>query len=180
MSQSHDADKSGGTDFLPQPRGAPQAHGRARGLAPPLARRVGAAGVAILLALAMAGCAPGIAWRLETFDRVHADAKPAGKLTFVYFRNWYDVACTNFEEQVLKSPAVLKETADLVCVPLSYDWDRALAQPWGLDRAPAFAVVAPDGAVLASGQGTITEPALLDALRSAKAQYAEGKGKLQP
>lgn len=180
MSQSNDADKSGATDFPPRAGDAPRARRPARGLVPPFLRRVGAPGVAILLALALAGCAPGIAWRLETFDRVHADAKPAGKLTFVYFRNWYDVACTHFEEQVLKSPAVLKETADLVCVPLSYDWDRALAQPWGLERAPAFAVVAPDGSVLASGQGTITEPALLEALRSAKAQYAEGKGKPAP
>ena len=90
---------------------------------------------------------------------------------FVYFRSWYSVECTHFEENVLKDPEILAETATMVCVPLDFDWDRPLAQQWDLGAVPAFVIVTPDGRVLAKGQAPLTREMLLEAFRTVHAAH---------
>jgi hypothetical protein len=101
-------------------------------------------------------------------------------LTFVYFRNWYLKECTDFEEQVLKSPDVLAETQDLACVPLYFDYDRKLAESWGLDAPPAYVIVSPDGTILGKGRSPITHDDLLAGIRSAKQAFAAKAAKPAP
>lgn len=111
-------------------------------------------------------------WELRKFEDAHELARQQGKLTFVYFRSWYLVDCTNFEENVLKTPQVLLQTRGLVCVPLDFDWDQPLAQKWGLTQVPAFALVSPSGEILVRQQTPITREDFLSAIREAKAQMA--------
>jgi hypothetical protein len=122
-------------------------------------------------ALVSAGCQQGIPWRGYSFEPVYADSRAEGKLTFVYFRSWALVSCTEFEDQVLSSKAVVDATRDMNCVALEYDWDAVMAKAWGLDRPPAFAVVDPAGAVLSKGVGAVSESTLLEAVRQAKQRF---------
>jgi hypothetical protein len=78
------------------------------------------------------------------------------------------VECTDFEEKVLKSPDVLAATRELVCVALDFDWDRPLAQRWQLQVVPAFAIVAPNGLILARQQAPITRADVLNAIQLAR------------
>jgi len=141
-----------------------------RPVAPPAAI-MGVRGWAVVLPAVMAGCGGGIHWQGPTFPEARARACRTNQLTFVYFRSWYLVECTDFEERVLKDPAVLSETRDMVCVALDFDWDRPLAQQWELNAVPAFAIVAPNGEVLCRRQAPITRDELLAALRSAKSGF---------
>jgi hypothetical protein len=109
---------------------------------------------------------------LTVFDPVYAKSRAENKLTFVYFRNWYATGCTEFEENVLKQPPVLHATTDLACVPLDFDWDRPLAERWGIRQTPAFVIVDPEGRVLARGEGDISLETLLDAIGQAKEEFA--------
>jgi hypothetical protein len=134
------------------------------------ARRTAAASI-LVLSLAMIGCG-GIRWQGPTFPDAHALARRQNKLTFVYFRSWYLVECTHFEEKVLKHPEVLAATRDMVCVALDYDWDQPLAQQWRLKTAPAFAVVGPGGELLARQHAPITREELLRGIQTAQAKAA--------
>jgi len=125
-----------------------------------------------LAGLGTSGCSAGIRWQGYVFDPVYAKSRAENKLTFVYFRNWYAVECTEFEENVLKQPVVLEATPDLACVKLDFDWDRPLAEKWGVRQAPAFVIVDPAGRVLARGEGDISLEALLDAIDQAKEEFA--------
>jgi hypothetical protein len=127
---------------------------------------LGVAGVAGL------GCSPAINWRFDTYERVHAKAQAGNQLTFVYFRNWYSVECTQFEENVLKQPAVPEAVSDMQCVLLSFDWDQPLAEEWEISQPPAYAIVDPQDRVLARGEGDITLEALLEAIQRAKDEFA--------
>lgn len=122
--------------------------------------------------LAVGGCSNGVHWEGPTYQDARSLAVRSNRPVFVYFRSWYSVECTNFEENVLKDPAVLPETAAYVCVPLDFDWDRPLAQQWGLKAVPAFVIVAPDGKVLAQGQAPLTRDQVLAAFRAARAAHA--------
>ncbi len=124
--------------------------------------------------LVATGCSEGVHWTVGTYDDAHAQAVAAHQATFVYFRNWYLTECTEFEEKVLKQPDVLNETRTMVCVPLSFDWDRPLAQQWRLAAPPAIAIVAPDGTVLARDDAPITAADLLAEMRAAKAKLGNG------
>jgi hypothetical protein len=122
----------------------------------------------LLLSL-VAGCGgSGVRWRVGLYRDNYDYAQREQKLSLVYFRNWYSVDCTNFEERVLKDPEVVAETRDMVCTLLEYGWYKDFAGKWGLTEVPAFAIVSPDGEVIARGQGAITRAELLDALRQAK------------
>ncbi len=133
----------------------------------------------LLVAVAVAGiggCGEGVRWELAGFLEVHSRAAANDRLTFVYFRNWYRKECTDFEESVLKDPEVLRETSHFACVPLEFQrGDRELGQRWGVTATPAFAVIAPDGRVLAYSNPPITKEQLLEALRAARRQFAELK-----
>jgi hypothetical protein len=130
----------------------------------------GGAGLWIFVAgvLLSGGCARSVKWRLDSFDRVQADSRVQNKLTFVYFRNWYSVECTRFEESVLKDPAVLDALLPFNCVPLDFDRDRPLAEAWGIQKPPAFVVVDGTSRVMASGMGAMSVTGVLDALRRAR------------
>ena len=117
----------------------------------------------------VAGCQPQIQWQVGWYNDVQSRASNQKKLTFVYFRLWTSITCTNFEEQVLKRADVVAALSDLVCIPLEYQWDSPIANKWGLTEPPAFAIIAPDGRVLASGQSKVTAESLLEAIRRAKA-----------
>jgi len=136
--------------------------------------------VAVLLALLLTGCKAGVRWDLVPYPEAQAKARAAGQATFVYFRSWYLVECTEFEEKILKDPDVLAETRDMVCVPLDFRWDRPLARKWGLTRVPALAITAPDGELLARQQAPITREELLAALRAAKQTMARPRPSATP
>lgn len=131
-------------------------------------RLVTGIGIVVLGALLSSGCARSVKWRLDSFDRVQADSRAQNKLTFVYFRNWYSVECTRFEEGVLKDPSVLDTLAAFNCVPLDFDRDRPLAEAWGVQKPPAFVVVDGASRVLASGKGAMSVASVLDALKRAQ------------
>jgi hypothetical protein len=127
------------------------------------------------LLFSAAGCQPGINWRGFSYDFVHADSRLDGKLTFVYFRNPYLVECTRFEDRVLSAKPVLDATKPLYCALVDFGWDRELAQKWGLDRAPAYAIVDPQGDLLASGSGEQTVDEVLDAIQLAQQRFQKSK-----
>lgn len=122
--------------------------------------------------LGVAGCSTAVRWELGTFDDAFARSVKQNKLTFVYFRSWYSVDCTNFEDQVLSHPRVLAALDALVAVPLEYDWDKPLADRWGLTRTPATAIVDRDRQVLAKTNGVVSVQQMLDALSVAAAAQA--------
>jgi len=125
----------------------------------------------MIVTLLSGGCSAGIKWHGYTFDPVHAEARRDEKLTFVYLRHWSVVACTDFEENVLKDPAVREATADYYCVPLDILWDRPLADQWRIAEPPGVVILAPDGRVLARLTGEITKDGLLAAIQTARDEY---------
>lgn len=138
-----------------------------------------ALGTMLILAALAGGCSEGVRWQFGTYPDVHAKSQKAGKLTFAYFRNWYLKECTDFEEQVLKDPEVLAETHAMTCVPLYFDYDRRLAESWGLDAPPAYVIVSPDGEVLAKDTSPIARDDLLASIRAARQKFAD-KAALPP
>lgn len=126
--------------------------------------------------LSVPGCQQGIRWQALTYPDAQTRSRAVNKPIFVYFFEWASVDCTHFDQEVLSKPEVLTETDSLVCVPLLAHYDVALMTQFGLDKIPAFAIVAPAGELLARGQGTITLSGLLDAIRGAKAKFASGAG----
>ena len=125
-----------------------------------------------LLATYAAGCSSGIPWRGFTFERVHEQSRRDHKLTFVYFRHWSVIACTDFEEDVLEDAAVRKATADLYCVPLDFHWDRTLADEWDVQEPPAVVILDPRRRVMASRSGAISVKELLEMIESARREFA--------
>jgi hypothetical protein len=134
-----------------------------------------AVGLALgLLGALPAGCSPGIRWHGLVFEPVYADARRDQKLTFVYFRHWAVIACTDFEENVLKDPEVLealRPDGSFYCAVLDSYADRRLARDCGVEGPPAVAILDPDGRVLARLSGKITVEQLLAAIRTALQAY---------
>ena len=123
-----------------------------------------------LLGILIDGCSAGIHWRGLTFERVYADARRDQKLTFVYFRHWAVIACTGFEEDVLKSPEVLealRPDGPFYCAVLDAYADRRLASDWDIAGPPGVAILDPNDRVLARLSGEITAEQLLAALQGA-------------
>ena len=118
------------------------------------------------------GCAPGIDWRDFKYEPVREIAQRDQRLMFVYFRHWAAVACTKFEEEVLKDPAILAESRDFCCVPLAFDWDRELAEQFGVREIPGVAIVDPAGRVVTRLQGAISRDDLLKEMRRARAEFS--------
>lgn len=133
--------------------------------------------IGALLLPVLAGCPPRIPWQLDPYDRVHGPTRQTGQLTFVYFKAWYLVECTEFEEQVLNDPAVVEAVNGFVCCMLNFDWDRSLAEAWNITRPPAYAITAPDGRVLVAGEGKVSKEALLADIRKAKSIYFQSGGR---
>ncbi|MBL8880718.1 MAG: hypothetical protein JNG88_16515 [Phycisphaerales bacterium] len=137
--------------------------------------------VVIALALStsplIVGCPPQIRWQADPYDRVHGPTRQTGQLTFVYFRAWYLIECTQFEDTVLRDPAVVEAVSAMACCMLNFDWDRSLAEAWSLSRPPAYAITAPDGRVLVAGEGNISKEALLADIRKAKSVFGQNSGR---
>jgi hypothetical protein len=112
----------------------------------------------------LSGCRTAVNWHLGSFDDAHSVAVKRGRNTFVYFRSWYSVDCTQFEDQVLSNPRVLEKLDAFVCVPLEYDWDKSLAERWGLRRTPATAIVDVNRQLVAKTEGTVSVQQMLDQL----------------
>ena len=126
-------------------------------------------------AMFQGACSQGIAWRGLVFEPVHADARRDHKLTFVYFRHWAVIACTNFEESVLKTPEVrhlLRPEGNFYCVVLDAYTDRALAEEWGVPGPPAIVVLDSEERVLRCLSGTITVEQLLNLLREVENTFS--------
>jgi hypothetical protein len=122
----------------------------------------------LLFALLTCGCGAEIRWRTEPeFAPVFAESQRDQKLTFVYFRSWYLVQCTEFEDTVLRHAEVVRETRPMNCVKLDFDANSMLARRWGLAEAPAYAVIDPGGQPLSRAYGRITREQLLASLRQA-------------
>ncbi len=127
----------------------------------------------------LAGCSEGvhwpgvtsIRWHGPTYQDAHAVAQREHKLTFVYFRNWYLKDCTEFEEHMLGDLEVVGETRSLICTVLDFDWDRPLAEKWGIKMVPGFVITTPDDEVLVKQQRPISRDELLKALRLAKEKF---------
>lgn len=122
----------------------------------------------------LSGCSPGVRWRGYSFDPVHAESQRDQKLTFVYFRHWAVIACTDFEENVLKNPAVLealKPTGPLYCAVLDFHWDRPLAEEWGVEAPPGVVILDPEGRVLARLSGETTVEELLESIQKAVDEF---------
>ncbi|MFN0134960.1 MAG: hypothetical protein ACKVS9_02460 [Phycisphaerae bacterium] len=118
------------------------------------------------------GCAPGIEWRDFKYEPVREVAQRDQRLMLVYFRHWAAVACTKFEDEILKDPAVLTESRNFYCVPLAFDWDRELAEKFGVREIPGVAIVDPTGRVITRLQGTILRDDLLKEMRRARAEFS--------
>ena len=126
----------------------------------------------VLLLGELAGCSPGINWRAYAWDPGAADTARKGKVAFVYFRHWAVVQCTEFEEKVLKDPAILTATAELYCVVLDYRVDKRLADEWGISEPPGGAFLDPGGRVLDRFSGSLSVEALRDRIASARRSAA--------
>jgi hypothetical protein len=113
----------------------------ARTFESPIRRRVRSARMlsAALPLFLLAGCAPGVKWHAFAYDprQPAAGRGSADRLALIYLRNWYDVACTRFEDQVLATKEAAEAAAGMYCIELNYDWDQKLAQAWGLYKTPA-------------------------------------------
>lgn len=119
------------------------------------------------------GCGESVRWYYDRNTAARDDRSEA-QPTFVYFRSWYSVDCTRFEDEVLRDPQVVRSTGDLVCVMLSYDFDQPIATQWGVSQAPGIAVIAPTGDVLASHSGPATRDEVLEFLQRARQAWSRG------
>ncbi|MGD8450620.1 MAG: hypothetical protein PVJ57_02280 [Phycisphaerae bacterium] len=124
-----------------------------------------------LAALLATGCEPGLRWRFGSFDDAQAQARSEHRLTFVYFRNWYSVDCTNFEEHILKQPAVRAAADAMICVCFEFDLYRRLAERFELQTVPSYTVVDPNGTVLERGQGDMTAESVLASFERARQAF---------
>lgn len=134
--------------------------------------RAASCGLGVWVLVLLTGCQAGVRWSLPSYDSALEDAQQRDQLTFVYFRNWYSTECYHFEEDVLKHPDVLAETRRMVCVPLEFDQNRALAKRWNITRVPAFALVTPEERIVAQGAAPITVEELLTTMRNCLGSWA--------
>ena len=103
------------------------------------------------------------------FDPVFRDAQRDGRITFVYLRNWYLPACTEFENKVLHDADVVLATEPLYCAMLEFDYATSLAQRWALDASPAIVLVDPRGNVLSRLTPPISRERVIEAISRARA-----------
>lgn len=116
----------------------------------------------------LAGCTAGPKWDPRPYQEAHYRARERNAITLVYFRSWYSVACTRFEERVLADAEVRAEADRLVCVQLDYDAYLPFAEQWGVDLVPAIVLIGPSGELLARLEAPIGPEALLDAIHRAR------------
>ncbi len=132
----------------------------------------GRGGIAALVllgtAVVLTGCHGQQRWEYANYPEVQRRAAAEGKLTLVYFKSWYRIESTRFEEDVLEDPAVRDALDGMARVMLDRDYDQELAQRWGLTKVPSYAIISPEGDVLVRDQAPITRDALLKGIRKAR------------
>jgi hypothetical protein len=109
----------------------------------------------ILLGACCAGCATGVKWRYD-FAAAYEDSRAQGKLTLVYFRQWFLPLCGRMEEQVLGDPRVSEATSDMNCVRYEMYAGDSLSAAWNVDATPTYLIVDTDGRILARRTGEFT------------------------
>lgn len=135
---------------------------------PKVASRVAPACLLVLLA----GCGPGVRWRYEwSFYQAFGDSKSNEKLTFVFFRQYYSVACTQMDDQVFNTPELQEATRDMNCIRPELDLQKSLAAAWGVDSVPSYVIVAPTGRVLIQRVGMFTVDQVLADIQQARQTY---------
>ncbi len=129
-----------------------------------------AAGAVISASLLLAGCTPGVHWRLVRYEDAYRIGQREARPVFVYFRSAFAPECPDFEEHILKDPEVLSETNVMVCVPLEFldRRNQQLAGGWQIVKVPGYAIVAPDGRLLAHRQAPLARDDLLRDMRAAR------------
>jgi hypothetical protein len=127
----------------------------------------------VLVLIAAAGCQQGIAWHDYDYPRVLADSRANNKLTFVYFRDFASVECTQFEDGILATPQARSAIGTLYAVPLQWNTlvDAPLAQRWQIKTVPAYVIVDPRERVLARRSGKMTLEQLLTDISRAQAAF---------
>ncbi|QOJ15359.1 MAG: hypothetical protein HRU75_12265 [Planctomycetia bacterium] len=129
-----------------------------------------------LLLSGLSACGPSVRWHFDPRS-AESQVRREPALRMVYFRNWYSVECTRFEDDVLRDAAVVEALRGVVCVMLSYDFDRPLAEEWGVTAAPGAALVDTGGRAVSSITGGVSRDEFLRWLESA---LQIGRAALEP
>jgi len=119
-----------------------------------------------------AGCSQGVNWRKFAYDADDIATEARDQLVFVYLRHWAIPACTQFEEQVLKDPAVIEQTRSMYCLVINFSADRHLADEWGIAEPPGVVFQTAGGVTLKVLNGFKTVPEMLDAIADARQRLA--------
>ncbi len=119
----------------------------------------------------LAGCAPRVQWAGAAAFNLRSDQRPRDRIAFIYFRDWYEVECTEFESTVFEDPAVVNELNTLYCIILEEDHNGPLAEAWGVDQTPGYVFLAPEGRVLAVHAGPQSTDEFVETLNTARARW---------
>lgn len=131
-------------------------------------------------AAACLGCGPAMRWYYDR-NTAEIDSKRETAPRFVYFRSPFSIACTNFEDTALKDPQVIRATSEMLCIMLSYEFDKQVAAAWGVSAAPGIAIIGPDDVLLAARSGpTLTTDEVLQCIEAARAAQAKAAEHAQP
>ncbi len=117
--------------------------------------------------LAAAGCSTGVKWRYD-FASTYEESREQGKLTFVYFRQWFLPLCGKMEEQVLNDPRIGEASTDMNCVRYEMYSGDPLSAAWNVDAAPTYLIVDTDGRILARRTGEFTVDNVLSDMQIAR------------
>ena len=120
--------------------------------------------VCLLILGFSSGCASQVQWHGYLFEPVHDDARERGLPTMVYLRSWYLPECARFENEVLTDPTVIAATRGYRNANIDFDWNKALAEGWGVEQSPAVVLLDTSGQVLSILQGPIQAAPLQEAL----------------
>lgn len=128
----------------------------------------------ISVAALCVGCGPAMRWYYDR-NTAEIDSKRDTAPRFVYFRSPFSIACTNFEDTALKDPQVIRATSDMLCIMLSYEFDKQVAATWGVNAAPGIAIIGPDNVLLAARSGdALTTDDVLQCIAAARAALEKG------
>lgn len=119
------------------------------------------------------GCAPSIRWKAFTYEPGAAGSSSSARPELVYFRAWYSVECTRFEDNVLRNPTAVEAVQDFDCYMVEYDWHEKVAQTWGVREVPGFVILSPDGFVMAKRSGPISLDEFLESVRMTRQVMTE-------
>lgn len=102
--------------------------------------------VLAIVAFSSGGCAE-YRWE-ENVERAEQRAKAEGKYLFVFYKWWLANDSNRMQSEVIDQPDVAKLFQNTVNCRIVYEYtpNREYMAKHGVDRAPGFVIVAPDGA----------------------------------